>query len=177
MATPNPRTKILVARGTFANLEAAGTDLSDGELCFATDTQVFYVKYGGQLINIVGAAAGVNSVNGQSGDVTLSYSDVGAASAAQGDTADSALQPGEVNPVYFSDQAAFPDAGTSHGAIAHSHADGAMYFAHSGAWNKLANQSEVVPSSGGTFSGNVSVTGTLTATVFNLSTLPNLPAS
>lgn len=44
-----------------------------------------------------------------------------------------------VIPFLYSSQASFPNAGTYHGAIAHSHADGAMYFAHSGVWNKLAN--------------------------------------
>ena len=69
--------------------------------------------------------------------------DIGAATAAQGALADSAIQPGDVNPVYFADQAAFPSATTYHGAIAHSHADGAMYFAHGGVWNRMANTSEI----------------------------------
>lgn len=38
---------------------------------------------------------------------------------------------------YFANQAAFPNAGTYHGAIAHSHADNAMYYAHGGVWIKL----------------------------------------
>lgn len=65
------------------------------------------------------------------------------ATAAQGTTADSAIQPGEVNPVYFANQSAFPSASSNHGAIAHSHADGAMYFAHGGSWNKIANDSDL----------------------------------
>ena len=69
--------------------------------------------------------------------------DIGAATAAQGALADSAIQPGVVNPVYFANQAAFPDATANHGAIAHSHADGAMYFAHGGVWNRMANTSEI----------------------------------
>ena len=44
-----------------------------------------------------------------------------------------------VIPFLYANQAAFPDASTYHGAIAHSHSDGAMYFAHSGSWNLLAN--------------------------------------
>ena len=44
---------------------------------------------------------------------------------------------------YYANQAALPNATDWHGAIAHSHADGAMYFAHGAAWNKLANYSEV----------------------------------
>jgi hypothetical protein len=34
----------------------------------------------------------------------------------------------------------FPDATTYHGAVAHSHADGALYFAHAGGWVELANK-------------------------------------
>ena len=45
----------------------------------------------------------------------------------------------KVIPFYYANQAAFPNASTNHGAIAHSHSDGAMYFAHGGIWNKLAN--------------------------------------
>ncbi len=45
---------------------------------------------------------------------------------------------GSIIPFYFADQAAFPSAATYHGALAHSHADGAMFFAHGGVWNRLA---------------------------------------
>lgn len=44
----------------------------------------------------------------------------------------------------FADQAAFPDATTYHGAVAHSHADGKLYFSHAGAWVELALASDVV---------------------------------
>ena len=73
----------------------------------------------------------VTSVNGQQGAVVLDAADVGA------------IAPGEVNPVYFANQAAFPDASANHGAVAHSHADGAMFFAHGGTWNRLANFTEI----------------------------------
>ena len=45
---------------------------------------------------------------------------------------------GSIIPFYFANQAAFPPASTYHGAIAHSHSDGAMYYAHGGAWLPLA---------------------------------------
>ena len=48
-----------------------------------------------------------------------------------------------VIPFYYGNQAAFPNATTYHGAIAHSHSDAAMYFAHGGVWNKLANTSDI----------------------------------
>ena len=51
----------------------------------------------------------------------------------------------------YANQAAFPAASSSHGRVVHSHADGAMYYAHAGAWYKLsgdaaATQQPVLPS-------------------------------
>ena len=48
-----------------------------------------------------------------------------------------APEAGSVIPFYFNNQASFPSAATYHGAVAHSHADGAMYFAHGGSWVRL----------------------------------------
>ena len=42
----------------------------------------------------------------------------------------------------FADQAAFPAAATNHGRVVHSHADGAMYYSHAGAWNKIESEAE-----------------------------------
>ena len=47
----------------------------------------------------------------------------------------------------YSNQSDFPDPGDYHGAIAHSHSDGAMYFAHANSWHKLANDSQLLNSS------------------------------
>ena len=58
---------------------------------------------------------------------------------------------GSVIPFYYSSQFGFPSASTYHGAIAHSHQDGAMYFAHGGSWNRLANSSEVSVASRASF--------------------------
>jgi|MDTB01.2.fsa_nt_gb hypothetical protein len=44
---------------------------------------------------------------------------------------------------YYANQSDFPNATTYHGAIAHSHADGAMYFAHGGAWVKIPTTSDI----------------------------------
>jgi len=44
---------------------------------------------------------------------------------------------------FFNDQSNFPSASTYHGAMAHSHADGKMYFAHSGSWVELALASDI----------------------------------
>lgn len=45
-----------------------------------------------------------------------------------------------VIPFYYANTNVFPSATTYHGAIAHSHSDGKMYFAHATAWNALANE-------------------------------------
>lgn len=47
----------------------------------------------------------------------------------------------------YSTTSDLPSASTYHGAIAHVHAEGALYFAHGGSWNKLANDSTAVNSS------------------------------
>ena len=76
-------------------------------------------------------------------------------------TGDVTFNSGQVFPTYFANQAAFPSATTYHGAVAHSHSDGAMYFAHGGSWNKLANNSSLssyLPLAGGTLSGGLAGT-------------------
>jgi len=57
---------------------------------------------------------------------------------------------GSIIPFYFNNQAAFPSASTYHGAIAHSHADGAMFFAHGGVWVRMLDNGGPLgtPSSG-----------------------------
>jgi len=67
----------------------------------------------------------------------------------EADTLDSVISRGStttttaVIPFLYSDQNSFPNASTYHGAIAHSHQDGAMFFAHSGSWVQLANDSDI----------------------------------
>jgi hypothetical protein len=92
-------------------------------------------------VNSVGGGYVDNRVvryNGTSGtsiqNSLVSISDVGAIVAPEA---------GSIIPFYFANQAAFPSAVTYHGAIAHSHADGKMYFAHGGVWIELANASDV----------------------------------
>ena len=87
----------------------------------------------------------VISVNEKTGTVVLSAADVGAATIAQGLTADTAIQPGVVNPVYFASEDDFPDPVLYHGGVAHSHAANAMFYAHNGQWLPLANVANTVP--------------------------------
>jgi hypothetical protein len=49
MPTPTYRTPVRIARGTYANLNASITDLLEGEICYATDQNIFYVKESGVL--------------------------------------------------------------------------------------------------------------------------------
>ena len=107
-----------------------------GDLWFDTDTSLLYYWNGSAWVELGTAGdSPVVSVNGKVGTVVLTAADVGAVTI------------GDVNPVYFANQAAFPDASSSavHGGVAHSHADGAMFFAHNGTWNELANASDYVP--------------------------------
>ncbi len=66
------------------------------------------------------------------------------------DGAITAPQVGSVIPFYYANQAAFPSAATYHGALAHSHADGAMFFAHGGSWVRIIDNGGPLgtPSSG-----------------------------
>ena len=80
---------------------------------------------------------------------------------------------GNPNPTYYANQAAFPSATTYHGGVAHSHADGAMYYAHGGNWIKMAKDSDVttnatnvatkLPLAGGTLTGDLTLSGAPTS--------------
>jgi hypothetical protein len=80
---------------------------------------------------------------------TGSYEWILEAGSGGADTLDDVVQRGAtttttaVIPFLYSNQASFPPASLFHGAMAHSHADGAMYFAHSGSWVELSNRDDV----------------------------------
>ena len=75
---------------------------------------------------------------------------------------------GSVIPFYFSNQAAFPSASTYHGAIAHSHSDGKMYFAHGGQWEELSIISTVALANTNASISNVKTGLTSTNTALRL---------
>jgi len=56
----------------------------------------------------------------------------------------------------YSAEGDLPNAGTYHGMFAHVHGTGAGYFAHAGAWVRLANRTEAALLTGATFTGDVS---------------------
>ena len=73
-----------------------------------------------------------------------------------------APQAGSIIPFYFANTAVFPSAATYHGALAHSHADGKMYFAHASNWVELVDVSSTQTLTNKTVSG---VSATMTANV------------
>jgi hypothetical protein len=77
---------------------------------------------------------------------------------------------GSMIPFYYATLASFPSATNSHGAVAHAHDTGKMYYAHAGIWIELANMTDITASgtvtsvSGtGTVNG-LSLSGTVTST-------------
>jgi len=94
-----------------------------------------------------------------------------------------APEAGSVIPFYFANQAAFPSATTYHGAVAHSHADGAMYFAHGGSWVRLLQDGGALGTpSGGTVTNltgtaSININGTVGATTANTGAFTTLTTS
>lgn len=103
--------------------------------------------------NASASCSGGLSYNNTTGVFTYTPPDLSGYLTSESDTLNSVIGRGNtttcsaVIPFYYANQSAFPSAATYHGAIAHSHSDGAMYFAHSGCWNKLANDSQLANSS------------------------------
>ena len=52
MPTPAPRTPICIARGNLVDLEANKGDLEEGEICWAFDVNMHYMKKGNDLIQV-----------------------------------------------------------------------------------------------------------------------------
>jgi len=99
--------------------------------------------------NASASCSGGLSYNNTNGVFTYTPPDLSGYLTSESDTLNSVIGRGNtttcsaVIPFYYANQSAFPSATTYHGAIAHSHSDGAMYFAHAGSWNKLANSSDL----------------------------------
>lgn len=87
----------------------------------------------------------VTSVNGQTGSVTIAEladgdkGDITVSNSGGTWTIDDTTVTPQKLSLYYANQASFPNASTYHGSIAHSHADGRMYFAHNSSWNPLAS--------------------------------------
>ena len=52
MTAPNPRSKLLPARGNLASLQAELSEILEGELCYAFDKDQYYQKEGGVLVPV-----------------------------------------------------------------------------------------------------------------------------
>ena len=93
---------------------------------------------------------GTSSTTAMAGDTTFSFADITSKPTTISGygitdsivTSDSSIDAQPIKQLY-ANQAAFPAAGTWHGALAHSHSDGAMFFAHGGSWVQLANDSDI----------------------------------
>lgn len=101
--------------------------LKDAPVREVPNGAIALVDENGDPIDIGG---GVSSVNGQTGSVTLSASDVGAATSAQGGLADSAVQPGDLATVAttgaYGDLTGTPTLGTAAAADASAFATAAQ---------------------------------------------------
>ncbi len=93
---------------------------------------------------------GTTSTTALAGDTTFAFSDITSKPTTISGygitddivTSDSSIDAQPVKQLY-ANQAAFPSASTWHGALAHSHSDGAMFFGHGGSWVQLANDSDI----------------------------------
>ena len=110
---------------TSASLAASISNILDGTSTVASASTAITASFA------LNAGAGTGFPFSGSADITGSLTV--SQGAITGDTV------GNIIPFYFANQAAFPSATTYHGAVAHSHADAAMYYAHGGVWLKLKN--------------------------------------
>ena len=85
-----------------------------------------------------GPASPVSSVNGKTGAVVLSAADVGAATSSQGDTADTALQPGDNVSALVNDAGFITDSSIPEVPVQEAPLDGKYYVRQNGAWIDLA---------------------------------------
>tara|TARA_B100001113_G_scaffold117602_1_gene96063 strand:- start:491 stop:3664 length:3174 start_codon:yes stop_codon:yes gene_type:complete len=129
------------------------------------------------LVNGITTATGNVDFNGDLDvDGTTNLDDINvSAGATFGGIIDAPANTHKIAALYnnFSD---LPNAGTYHGMFAHVHARGKGYFAHGGAWYELVNKEldgtigvgteqyniGIITATSATFSGNVSIAGTLT---------------
>lgn len=103
----------------FRNVSTTG-DTPPPTVAYVTEAPLdggLYGRQDGDWVSIADVVAGVVSVNGQTGVVVLDAADVGAATAAQGTLADSAVQPGDLATVAtsgaYADLSGTPALGTA----------------------------------------------------------------
>ena len=79
----------------------------------------------------------IAAISGVQADVDQNESDADAAIAAEAARVDALIASGMW---LFDDQASFPPAADNHGRVVHSHADGAIFYAHGGVWHQVAKE-------------------------------------
>jgi len=124
---------------TFKAAGQTGVSVAVGEKCFVYYNGTDYVKVASSVVStgdVVGPASATDNAITRF-DLTTGKLVQNSLVTVADDGAITAPQVGSVIPFYYANQAAFPSATTYHGALAHSHADGAMFFAHSTVWVKL----------------------------------------
>ena len=178
--------KIVLKKSSVAAKVPLTTDLDYGELALNYQDGILYYKNAaGTSVNSIGNVAGVAGPASAT-DNAIARFDLATGKLIQNslvtvadDGAITAQVVGNIIPFYYSDAAYFPTAANYHGAIAHGHTQGAMYFAHGGAWTMLLKEGGPLgtPSSGtatyltgiaagltaGTVTTNANLTGGVTS--------------
>ena len=181
-ATLDTLNELAAALGDDANFSTTITNSIATKLDSADYTAADVLT---KIKTVDGASSGLDAdlLDGEQGSYYLNYANfTGTPGAA---TLQSVIDAGNTStttaviPFLYANQSAFPSASTYHGAIAHSHSDGAMFFAHGGNWVELGNITEVATGNGlsgtitsgsgtltmsGSYSGTFAVTGDITAT-------------
>ena len=159
-----------------SGISTLGTVKIANGIVTSTSGVVTYIGDGSQLTGVSGNVSGINTV-GVSTFRNIFVSGVSTFSS----TIDSngrivGAATSNVIPFLYNNYTDLPSAVTYHGAFAHVHATQKAYFAHGGAWYELVNKEAngivgtgtekynvgVFTATDGTFSGNVSIGGTLT---------------
>ncbi|MDP3779301.1 MAG: tail fiber domain-containing protein [bacterium] len=151
----NAITSSKILDGTITNVDLASSTIALALGATGTDVNVSGspASLGGALtLNIPdasGTARGVISTSTQTfaGDKTFAGKITGATV-------------GNILPFFYNDQTEFPNATTYHGAIAHSHADGALYYAHGGSWTKVLDVTSGAFLNNGNSFGGIATLGT-----------------
>ena len=115
MPVPSPRSKLLPARGNYADLAANVSELLDGEICYALDEDQYYQKEGSVLVSV-------------------------GATKAQGALADTALQDAPSNGSEYvrkDGQWAIASGGGGGGGIAEAPVDGNQYARQNAGWTQI----------------------------------------
>jgi hypothetical protein len=129
------------AHGAVASHEADTTNIHG-----IADTSVLVTLAGTQTLTnktltsptITGVSPTVTLAGDLTGSVALTNLGNGTLT---GTISNNSVSSNKLNLLY-PNTSAFPNASTHHGSIAHSHADGAMFFAHGGNWIKMISEDD-----------------------------------